>query len=172
MSQKFATAFTPVFRACDVGSFCLLGMSEKCELQYLLKYRPFSTVAASCSSLTTAACMPQKALDIHSSHKSLIQSEWKLQLASRPETFSFDDAQIIEKVNKQIEQEITNDDQLLIRALDTFEAGLGRLQQKSSSPELLKRQLENEAPDRSSSKVRLASYYAAISSLRIIAYII
>ena len=135
-TKKFASSFKPIFRACDLGTFCLTNRSERVEIEFLLKYKLFSKLKplafdSTTKALTAAAaattCVLFKPVNLKNDHKDLIKRELAFHLNAQS-NLNFNDKQVLEKVNKIIFQDepITttktlNDDELLIQALDEYE---------------------------------------------------
>jgi hypothetical protein len=146
--KKFAAHFKPIFRACDLGTFCYSNIGEKNELEFLLKYKLFSKLkplaAAELAALKAPSTPPPLPIvlkpivvnNLKSDHKELIKREWETHFAKG--TLSFDDREVIQKVNKKLVYdeiiEENKDDNLLIKALNEHERDLA----------LKKRPIEND----------------------------
>lgn len=121
-SQTFlrhAPRFTPVFRASDLGTFCN-SPKEKTELKFVLKYFPFYIYKPKKFTSGLNEYEHETFTDIlKPEHKDLIKKEWETHFSSK--TLSFDDNQIAEKVNTNIQSSFGVKDEASANILDLNE---------------------------------------------------
>ena len=110
----FASNFTPIFRACDLADFCN-NPAEKLELQFVLKYHPFSKYKAATNPtkskilLNSTEVLVPKVDEISVHHQNIIKKELQLTFLSKND-LKFNDKLIAEKFNEALNK-ITNKSQ-------------------------------------------------------------
>jgi hypothetical protein len=180
-TKKFASSFKPIFRACDLGTFCLTNRSERVEIEFLLKYKLFSKLKplafdsitkARATAAAVSTCVLFKPVDLKNNHKELIKRELASHLNTQ-NNLNFNDKQVLDKVNKIIFQDepITttktlNDDELLIQALDEYEyqAKIKRIKlddENDDDDQLLIQTLNKYEKEQEEKRIRIERYKEA-----------
>ena len=103
LAKKFASNFMPVFKASDLARFCnLITRKEKTELDFVLKYAPFSKFK---SKLINSKRKTFPFVTPLSDEKKKIKKEWEKEFAD-PTNIKFNDKKVLEKL--VAEQEISS----------------------------------------------------------------
>jgi len=95
--QFFASNFKPVFKASELAKFCnIKTRSEKNEINFVLKYAPFSKFK---SKIIKATNLKRKTLFNSSfEEKQKIKSELRNEFSSNETKIEFDDTKILNKI--------------------------------------------------------------------------